>query len=107
MNKFEGTNLLDFKEELLKDAKTLEEYERLKPKYQFIQVLIDRRHKLGISQERLAQITGTKQPAISRLETGDYNTTLNTFFKVANALNLDISFKTRTKTNRVRNKITV
>ena len=107
MSKFEGTNLLDFKKELLRDAKTLEEYERLKPKYQFIQALIERRHKLGMSQERLAHITGTRQPAISRLETGDYNTTLSTFFKVANAMDLDITLKARTKTDRIRNGITV
>ena len=50
---------------------------------------------MGISQTQLARIIGTKQPAISRLEKGDYNTTLSTFFKVADALDLDISLKAR------------
>lgn len=90
MSKFEGTNLLDFKKELLKDDKGREEYERLKPKYELIHALIERRHQLRISQDRLARITGTRQPAISRLERGDYNTTMGTFLKVVQALNLDL-----------------
>jgi predicted transcriptional regulator len=52
---------------------------------------------LRISQTQLAKIIGTKQPAISRLEKGDYNTTLSTFFKVAEALDLEISYKARKK----------
>lgn len=99
MSKSEGTNLLDFKKELLRDAKSREEYERLKPKYDLIYALIERRYALHLSQEDLAHKTGTKQPAISRLERGDYNTTLSTFLKVTDALGLDISLKTRKKTS--------
>ena len=97
MSKFEGTNLLDFKKELLKDSKERQEYERLKPKYDMIQRLIERRNQLRMSQTKLATIIGTKQPAIARLENGDHNTTVSTLFKVANALDLDISLKVRGK----------
>lgn len=90
MRQFKGTNLLDFKKELLENGKAREEYERLKPKYELIHALIERRHQLRMSQERLAHITGTKQPAISRLERGDYNTRVGTFLKVVQALNLDL-----------------
>ena len=93
------TDYNEFKTELLKDSDISREYEALKPKYDMIRSLIERRGKLGISQTQLARIIGTKQPAISRLEKGDYNTTLSTFFKVADALDLDISLKTR-KTNK-------
>ncbi|MDP2919057.1 MAG: helix-turn-helix transcriptional regulator, partial [Dehalococcoidia bacterium] len=59
------------------------------------------------SQTELAKAIGTKQPAISRLEKGDTNTTLRTFFKVADALDLDISFHARkrreTKSETFRN----
>lgn len=97
MRQFKGTNLLDFKKELLENGKAREEYERLKPKYELIHALIERRHQLRMSQERLAHITGTKQPAISRLERGDYNTTLGTLFKVASALDLDIDISPKIK----------
>ncbi len=94
-----ATNFDEFEAELLRKPGIHKEYEALKPKYDMIRSLIKRRSKLGISQKKLAQIIGTKQPAISRLEKGDYNTTLRTFFRVADALDLDISFKAR-KTGR-------
>lgn len=105
MGKFEGTNLIDFKKELLKDEKAREEYERLWPKYELIHALIERRHQLRISQMRLARITGTKQPAISRLERGDYNTTIDTLFKVASALDLNISLEPRKAVKLNSNKV--
>lgn len=89
------TDFEEFEAELLKDPEIRREYEDLKPKYDMIRNLIERRSKLGISQTELARIIGTKQPAISRLEKGDYNTTLSTFFKVADALDLEVSLKAR------------
>lgn len=90
-----ATKYEDFEAKLLEDPEIRREYEALKPKYDMIRSLIERRSKLGISQTELAKIIGTKQPAISRLEKGDYNTTLSTFFKVADALDLDVSLKAR------------
>lgn len=92
-----ATNYDEFEAKLLEKPEIRREYEALKPKYDLIRSLIERRSKLGISQTELARIIGTKQPAISRLEKGDYNTTLSTFFKVADALDLDISLKARRK----------
>src|SRR3972149_10892164 len=91
------TNFEEFEAKLLKKPEIRREYEALKPKYDMIRSLIERRSKLGISQAELARIIGTKQPAISRLEKGDYNTTLSTLFKVADALDLDVSLKARRK----------
>ena len=92
-----ATNFEDFEAVLLKKTGVRREYEALKPRYDMIRSLIKRRNQLCISQAELAKIIGTKQPAISRLEKGDYNTTLKTFFKVAEALDLDISYKARKK----------
>ena len=100
-----ATNYKDFEEELLEKPEIRREYEALKPKYDMIRSLIDRRGKLGISQTQLARIIGTKQPAISRLEKGDYNTTLSTFFKVADALDLDISLKARRTVKNNHDKV--
>jgi DNA-binding XRE family transcriptional regulator len=92
-----GTNYEEFEAGLLKRPGVRKEYDALKPRYNIIHSIIERRNQLQISQARLAEIVGTKQPAISRLETGAYNTTLSTFFKVANALDLDISLEVRSR----------
>ena len=90
-----GTNFEDFEAELLRNPKIRREYEALKPKYDMIQAIIERRNALRLSQVRLAKLVGMQQPAISRLENGGGNTTINTLFKVANALELDVTFKPR------------
>jgi len=90
-----ATNFEEFEKELLQRPGIRKEYEALQPKYDMIRSLIERRNQLRISQTQLARMVGTKQPAISRLEKGDYNTTLKTFFKVAEALDLDIYLKAR------------
>jgi DNA-binding XRE family transcriptional regulator len=95
-----GTNFEEFEIDLLKKESIRKAYEALRPKYDIIASLIERRNQLHISQAQLAKIIGTKQPAISRLEKGDYNTTLSTFFKVAKALQLDISLTAKPKNQR-------
>jgi predicted transcriptional regulator len=97
MTNKKATKFEEFEAKLLEKPEIRKEYEALKPKYDMIRSLIERRSKMGISQAELAKIIGTKQPAISRLEKGDYNTTLSTFFKVADALELDVSLKVRKK----------
>ena len=93
-----ATNYDEFEAELLEKPEIRKEYEALKPKYDMIRVLIKRRSKLGMSQTELARRIGTRQPAISRLEKGDYNTTLSTLFRATEALGLDISLKARRAT---------
>ena len=102
-----GTNFEDFKAELLEDQNVRREYEALKPKYDIIRRFIERRNQLGINQAQLAEIVGMQQPAISRLENGDHNTTLGTFIKVANALDLDISLKVRSRATKATKRVTV
>lgn len=92
-----GTKYEDFEAELLKKPEIRREYEALKPKYEMIKTLIECRNQLRMSQTQLAETIGTKQPAISRLERGDYNTTLDTLFKVASALDLDIDISPKIK----------
>lgn len=91
MNKNKSTNFEEFEGELLKDSEFRKEYEDLKPKYEIIQSLIKRRNQLRMSQSQLARTVGTRQPAISRLERGEFNNvTLSTLIKVAHALDLDL-----------------
>jgi len=91
------TRYTDFETDLLSKPGIRKEYDALKPKYDIVRTIIERRNQLKISQTRLARIIGTRQPAISRLEKGDSNTTLSTLLKVAEALDLDIAISVRSR----------
>lgn len=102
MNKNKPTNFEVFEGELLQDPEIRKEYDDLKPKYEMIQSLIKRRNQLRISQSQLARTIGTRQPAISRLERGEFNNvTLSTLIKVAHALNLDLDISLKTRRTKV------
>jgi len=90
----------DFKAQRLTDPKVREEYEALEPQFRLIRDILLRRSELNLSQMQLAKLVGTKQPAISRLERGDGNITINTLRRIADALNadLEISLKARSHT---------
>jgi predicted transcriptional regulator len=93
-----GTDFKEFKAELLKNKNVRKQYDALQPKYDCIQSIIARRIELELSQRQLAKLTGMQQPAICRIESGDENITIDTLFKVAEALQLDIEFKPRALT---------
>lgn len=76
---------------LLKDEKTNREYQALGPEFAVIELLIRRRLAQGISQAVLAKRVGTKQSAISRFESGEYNPTLGFLQKVAKALQANLT----------------
>jgi len=75
-----------FKKELLKNPEFKKEYDKLKPEFDLIASIIQKRIEKGISQQQLAKKAGTKQSAISRLESGHYNPSLNFLQKIAYAL---------------------
>lgn len=85
----------EVKKELLKNKEVYKEYKRLEPKYRLISQLIGIRIKKGLTQKELAKTLGTKQSAIARLESGNYNPTLEFLQKTAKALGrkLIISFE--------------
>ena len=75
-----------FKKELLKDKKIRQVYENLGPEFAVIEMIIKKRTEKGLSQKELARKIGTKQSAISRLESGTYNPSLSFLQKVSEAL---------------------
>jgi len=75
-----------FKKELLKNEKFAKEYRKLEPQYAVISQMINLRTKKGITQKELAEKIGTKQSAIARLESGNFNPTLDFLQKTAKAL---------------------
>lgn len=83
------------KEVLLSNPKVKKEYDNLAPIYEIQEELIRHRIDKGLSQKELADIIGTKQSAISRLESGNYNPSIQFLTKLAHALDKEchITFK--------------
>lgn len=81
---------LDFKqykkEVFLKDPEVRAEYDRLQPEFAVIEAILRARLKRGITQKKIAQKMKTKQSAISRLESGTANPSLNFLKRLAEAL---------------------
>ena len=75
-----------FKKDLLKIKKVEENYEKLGTEFSLIEMIIKKRNEKGLSQKQLARKIGTKQSAISRLESGKYNPSVSFLQKVSDAL---------------------
>ncbi len=92
-----STKYEDFKAQRLADPEVRKEYEALEPQFRLIRDILSRRSELNLSQIELARLVGTKQPAISRLERGDGNTTIDMLRKIANALDADLEISLKPK----------
>ena len=55
----------------------------------------ERRKDLGMTQEHLAELVGTKKSNISRFESGRYNPSLDFLIKLAEGLDQEIELKLR------------
>lgn len=75
-----------FKKKLFKDPEFVKAYHELDPEFAVIEAILEARMKKGITQKKLAQRMRTKQSAISRLESGTANPSLNFLKKLAKAL---------------------
>ena len=84
-------NYSNFKNRLLKDKQLRKEYDVLAPEFAIAEAVIEKRIEQGMSQAELAKKIGTKQSAISRLESGNYNPSIKLLEKVAKALKLKLS----------------
>jgi ribosome-binding protein aMBF1 (putative translation factor) len=74
------------KKRILKDKLVKKHYAGLKAEYDLISQVIEARIQKGFSQKVLAQRVGTKQSAISRFESGNYNPSLAFLTKISKAL---------------------
>lgn len=79
-----------FKKQALKNKSVKKAYDNLSPEFELAKAIIQKRLKLGLSQAELAKKLGTKQPAIARLESGNYNTSIAFLKKTAQALDADL-----------------
>jgi ribosome-binding protein aMBF1 (putative translation factor) len=62
--------------------------ERLAPYEQLARIVIRRRLDLGLTQEQLAERMGTSHSAISRIESGQHSTSVQTLQRLAAALEM-------------------
>jgi ribosome-binding protein aMBF1 (putative translation factor) len=65
-----------------------EAQERLAPYEQLARIVIRRRMDLGLTQEELASRMGTSYSAISRIESGQHSTSVQTLQRLAAALEM-------------------
>jgi len=85
----------EIKKRLLRNKEFRDEYERLGPEFELVRLLIRKRLEKGLTQHELARKIGTKQSAISRLESGTYNPTMSVLRKVAKALGSELEISIR------------
>lgn len=90
-------NYKQFKTRLLKNRKVRRAYEELEAEFAVAKLLIEARLQKGITQRELAKRLGTKQSAISRLESGTYNPSLSFLYKVADALDAQLKVSVASK----------
>ena len=86
----------------MQDPEFVAELEKLEPGYQVARLRI----MLGLTQSQLAEMVGTKQPSIARLENGGSSPNLSFLEKVAAALGaeLKVQFIPKTASHMVGEK---
>jgi transcriptional regulator with XRE-family HTH domain len=84
-----------WREQQLQDPEFVAELEKQEPGYQVARLRI----KLGLTQAQLAEMVGTKQPSIARLENGEGSPSLSFLEKVAEALGANVKVHLIPKTS--------
>lgn len=88
-----GISFEEVKADMLKDVEFKAEYEKLRPRYETIEQIIRARKEQNITQAELAKRVGTQKSNISRLESGNYNPSLDLLIKVAESLGKSLSIQ--------------
>lgn len=86
MEKFEPVSFDESLKEALKDPEFKKAYDALEVEFSIIEQVIRKRLEKGLTQKQLAQKAGTKQSAISRLESGNANPSIAFLEKISKAL---------------------
>lgn len=86
-----SVSMSEVRKTLMEDKEFVEEYNKLKPRYDLISQIIEERIKQNLTQEELALKAGTQKSNISRLENGSFNPSLDFIVKIANSLGKKVS----------------
>jgi predicted transcriptional regulator len=84
------SDLQDYLSRQLENPAFAEEWERIKPEYEVMKLLVEARTEQGLTQKELAERTGIRQPNISRLEHGQCSPTLDTLNALARGLGKEL-----------------
>ena len=90
-----GMSFSDVKKRLLQDEEVSKEYDKLKPRYAVISQIIEARKEQNLTQAELAKRVGTQKSNISRLESGNYNPSLDFLIKVVHCLGKELDIQIR------------
>ena len=74
------------RDSILENKDVRKEYDLMEAEYKIIEEIIMARREKNLTQKGLAQLIGTKQSNISRLESGNYNPSLDFLQKIALAM---------------------
>ena len=80
----------------LKNEEFRKEYEAMEEEFEIAKEIIGLRKKANLTQKQLADMAGTSQPAIARLESGEYtNLTLSFLRRIGGVLGVkpEVHFK--------------
>ncbi len=88
-----GVSFEEVKADLLKNEEFRAEYEKLRPRYEAVGQIIRARKEQNMTQEELARRIGTQRSNISRLESGNYNPSLDMLIKIAKALGKNLNIR--------------
>ena len=89
MSPISKTNYKDWQAEQLKDPEFVAAARELEPGYQIARLRIQR----GMTQAQLADLVGTRQPSIARLENGNSVPSLSFLQRIAEALDARIEVR--------------
>jgi len=81
------------KEIILKNKEVKRELEINAAEYKIIEEIITARREKNLTQNELAKLIGTKQSNISRLESGNYNPTVDFLQKIASAMDKKLEIR--------------
>ena len=96
MNKIKTVNSDVLLKKQMKNNEFKKEYKELEGEFELAKEIIKMRINADLTQKQLAMLAGTSQPAIARLESGNYkNLSLSSLRKIGKALGAkpEIHFK--------------
>jgi DNA-binding XRE family transcriptional regulator len=78
---------------ILKNKEVQDELKKNEAEYKFIEEIITARKEKNLTQKGLAELIGTRQSNISRLESGNYNPSLDFLNKIAHAVGKELEVR--------------
>ena len=80
--------LKQYKDEQMKDAEFVKEYEAIQPELDVIRAIVDARTSQNMTQKELAERSGINQADISKLENGTRNPSVNLLKRLADGMGM-------------------